>query len=308
MCVARGFGPTLDNGEIVSETGIEAMKSRIQDMRMHLASSDPAASPAAPSLGQTSTYHESVTAPTASPPSGQYEMQPDVAYLSLSAMAEQTDCQPLSNDGLSYLTMLYAATGISGSDPVLPLHDNEALSGSLAEFRQTKLIEIDLESAEMTTAYQNYVDMIVQTYPFASRAELAAYREAAVAASRDGGAEDLPEHIAVSYLGTATGLLLSAHYTHKELLASNLAVRAVKLMPKILDRRGSLPALRCLIALIVLSIFTTFGGSTWHLVGLAMTRCISAGLHTIRSSNHHLQEDEQGARSRVLWALYIIDT
>lgn len=118
--------------------------------------------------------------------------------------------------------MLHAATGISGSDPVLPLHDKEALSGSLAEFRQTKLIEVDLGSAEMCAAYQNYVDMVVQTYPFASSSQLSEYREAAIMASRDNRAEDLPEHLAVTYLGTATGLLLDAHYTHKEFLGRAL--------------------------------------------------------------------------------------
>lgn len=275
---------------------------------MHLESGNPAASPAAPSLDPSTGSRETATAAAASSPPGQHEMQPDVAYLSLSAMAEQTDNQTFSTEGLSYLTMLHAATGISGSDPVLPLHDNEALSGSLAEFRQTKLIEVDLGSAEMCTAYQNYVDMVVQTYPFASSGQLSEYREAAIMASRDDRAEDLPEHLAVTYLGTATGLLLDAHYTHKELLASSLALRAIKLMPKVLDLRGSLPALRCLVALIILSIFTTFGGSTWHLVGLAMTRCISAGLHTFRSLNNQTQDDAQDDRSRLMWTLYIIDT
>lgn len=66
-----------------------------------------------------------------------HEMRDDVAYLSLSAMAERTDSQGLSAEGLSYLTMLYAATGISGSDLTLPLHENEALSGPLPKSEKT---------------------------------------------------------------------------------------------------------------------------------------------------------------------------
>lgn len=235
-------------------------------------------------------------------------MQDDVAYLSLSAMAERMDSHLLSTEGLSYLNILYAATGVSGSDPTLPLYDNEALSGSLAELRQSRLPEIDLENIEIRAAFQRYVDMIGQTFPFMTATMLSECREDANVRRGEDCPQPLPEHLAIAYLGTATGLLLGAHYTYKELLASDLALRAIHVMSKTLDYAWKLPAIRCLTALVIYLIYTTFGGSTWHLLGLTMTRCISAGLHTIRFSDHRSQNDEQRASSRLLWTLYIIDT
>jgi hypothetical protein len=237
-----------------------------------------------------------------------HEMQDDVAYLSLSAMAERTDSQVLSTEGLSYLTMLYAAIGVSGSDPTLPLHANEALSGPLAELQQNKLPDVEPGSTEMCAAYRNYIDMIGCTFPYMTAVELTELHNSAILGCPDNDSAQPPaEQLAVAYLGTATGLLLGAHYRYKEILATNLALRAVRLMPKILDYAGKLSSIRCLTALVIFSIYSTFGGSTWHLLGLTMTRCISAGLHTTRFSDHRSENNEQRAGSRLLWTLYILD-
>ncbi|KAJ4287782.1 hypothetical protein N0V90_012486 [Kalmusia sp. IMI 367209] len=224
-------------------------------------------------------------------------------------MAERTDTCLLSTEGLSYLTMLYAATGVSGSDPTLPLHINEALSGSLAELRQNRLPEIDMNSPEMRAAFQRYVEMIGQYFPYMNSSELSERRESVVPTTRgDTASQPSAEHLVIVYLGTATGLLLGSHYMYKEMLATDLAIRAVRLMPKVLDYAGKLSAIRCLTALTIFSVYTTFGGSTWHLLGLTMTRSISAGMHTTRFSDGGSQNGEQRACSRLLWTLYILDT
>jgi hypothetical protein len=314
-CVPRGFGPTLDNGEVASETGIEALKGRIRSMQQRLQKDGPYSnSPTRVSPRSHLSHREGTTADTDVSPTetlgdqSHHEMQDDVAYLSLSAMAERTDSQVLSTEGLSYLTMLYAATGVSGSDPTLPLHANEALSGPLAELQQNKLPDVELCSTEMCAAYRNYSDMIGCTFPYMTAAELTELHDNAILRrSNKDGAQPPAEHLAIAYLGTATGLLLGAHYRYKEMLATNLALRAVRLMPRILDYAGKLSSIHCLTALVIFSMYSTFGGSTWHLLGLTMTRCISAGLHTLRFSDHRSEDNEQRAGSRLLWTLYILD-
>lgn len=138
--------------------------------------------------------------------------------------------------------------------------------------------------------------------------ELNELHNTAIAEQAGGNNAQSPsEHLVIAYLGTATGLMLGAHYRYNEMLATELAFRAVRLMPKVLGYAGKLPAIRCLTALVIFSIYSTFGGSTWHLLGLTMTRCISAGLHTVRFSDHRSQNNEQRSSSRLLWTLYIID-
>lgn len=316
-CVPRGVGPTLDNGEVASETGIEAMKGRIRSMQRRLQIGDQCNSPTKmyrPSPGVNVLHEANTPATQSSLPEtlinqSHHEMQDDAAYLSLSAMAERTDNQVMSVGGLSYLTMLYAAFGVSGSDVSSSVHTNEALSGSLAELRQNRMRDADLGSTDLCAAYQGHIDVVIQTFPYMTAAELMDCHDSVI--KRPQGhvnAQPLAEHLAIAYLGTATGLLLGSHFKHKEMLATDLALRAVRLLPKILDNSPKLSAIRCLTALVIFSIYGTFGGSTWHWLGLTISRSISAGLHTRRFSNHRSQDSEQQAGSRLLWTLYILDT
>lgn len=236
-------------------------------------------------------------------------MQNNVGYLSLSAMAERTDGEPFSTDGLSYLTLLYAATGISGSNPTLSDKNNEFLTGSLAEFRHIDSSTIDLGGSEMRAAFLRYVDMVKMNFPFKSSAELLSAYESITWSSQDSHLDGVPpETLALVHVGIATGLLLSSHYTYKEMLSAELVVRAVRLMPQVLGCGSHMPAIHCLTALTIFSIYTAFGGSTWHLLGLLMTRCVSAGIHTFRSTNVTPDSAEQTQIRRELWTLYILDT
>jgi hypothetical protein len=231
--------------------------------------------------------------------------QDDVAYLSLSAMAERTDRLPVPTGSLSFLTLLYAATGVSGANPTLPLGHNVSLSGPLAEFRQKHSVSVDLGGNDMRAAFDLYVSTMQATFPFMSGKELLEQFDGIVHSS-EGPVK--PEKLALVYLGTATGILLGTHYTYKEMHATELAVKAIGLIPQVLDRARQLSIVHCLMALTVYSLYTTFGGSTWHLLGLTLTRCVSAGMHTTRLSEAHSGSEEQRQESRTLWTLYILDT
>lgn len=238
----------------------------------------------------------------------QETMQDDVAYLSLAAMAERTDSHLLATEGLSFLTMLYAAIGVGGSDPTLPVRPNEALSGSLAELRHGRSPDVELGSVEMRESFKRYVELIGHTFPYMTSAELFDRYGHAIAVSNSHASDSLAEQLVIAYLGMATGLLLGPHFVYKEMMATDLALKAVRLMPKVLDHARSLSAIQCLTALTIYSMYTTLGGSTWHLLGLTMTRCISAGMHTSRFSDRGSQDATQRENNRLLWALYIIDT
>ncbi|PVI00958.1 hypothetical protein DM02DRAFT_671638 [Periconia macrospinosa] len=320
-CVRRRFGSTVHEPDAGSETSIEALKSRIQNMKALLQRNTLQNVPTAPqpltpsrSTGLGSNVSQSTQSPTVDlqdenqAQQNTHETMPvNVAYLSLSAMAERTDGEPFSTEGFSYLTLLHAARSVSGSNPTLSDGENEFLTGTLAEFRRNESLNIDLGGPEMRASFEKYVDMVMFNFPFMLSSDLESTYESVVRPGND--VESIqPEKVALVYLGVATGLLLSSHYTYKEMLGAELALRAVRLMPQVLGCSNHIPAIQCLTALTIYSMYTSFGGSTWHLLGLLMTRCVSAGMHTSRPSRQYLNGTEQVQNRRELWTLYILDT
>jgi hypothetical protein len=235
----------------------------------------------------------------------------EASYLSLAAMAERTDRQPFPTEGLSYLTLLYAAIGISGVNPSNSLRQNAALSGPLADFRKTAVhsSQVSMASAGL---FSQYIDFIQDSYPFMTTAELEDCFNVALRASESNGTQGLlaeaPETMVLSYIGLATGTLSSPDYTFKEFAATEFITQAIELLPRVFDNANDISIVRCLTALTIYSMFTTLGGSTWHLLGLTMSRCVASGMHTSRISDPSSDDEEKRKRFMTFWTLYVLDT
>jgi hypothetical protein len=237
----------------------------------------------------------------------------EASYLSLSAMAEPTDRQPFSTQGLSFLTLLLASTSVGGANPSLPVGTNVSLSGPMADFRNQILPQgSSLSGVHTAAAFKPFLDKTSISFPFMTRNELEDLFDAVSGAEQGGHIEHVtnesPEKIVIVSIGIAIGLLLSPMYSFTEVLASQLAMKAMQLMPRVFDQAGDLAVVQCLTALTIYSFYTAHGGSSWHLLGLAMTRCISSGMHTSRASNWESDSDAKRQNSRAFWTLYILDT
>jgi hypothetical protein len=233
----------------------------------------------------------------------------EASYLSLSAMAERTDRQPIPTEGLSFLTFLHAAVSVPGANPSNSL-GYDAPSGKFAGFQQSVLSsQIFQMNAIDDALVSHYVEFIERSYPYAASTELKSFFQTVMQAhessSLESLAEESPETLVLAYIGLATGILLSQGYAYKEVLATQLSAQALELRSRIFDHANDLSVVKCLTALTIHSLFTTFGGSTWHLLGLAMTRCIASGLHTSRGSDPTSDHEE---KQRTFWTLYILDT
>lgn len=234
-------------------------------------------------------------------------------YLSLSAMAEPTNQQPFSNQRLSFSTLFLAAVSVGNTNPSSPTGTNTSLSGPMAEFRNEWFFQGSrLDGTQATEAFRRFLEIAPTSFPVMTRNELEELHSSVVAAERDAGLEimidDSPEKILLVRVGIALGLLLSASYSFTEILISELTTTAAQLMPRILNRSSDLVIVQCLGALAMCSLYTPYCGSTWHLLGLAMTRCISAGMHTSRISDMSSDSESQRQNGRAFWTLYILDT
>lgn len=237
----------------------------------------------------------------------------EASYLSLSAMAERTDRQPIPTEGLSFLTLLYAAVGISGANPVNSLEENAALSPTLADFRKNVFAKHGRHMRVVNNAaFSKFADFMKHSYPFIGGTELNELYESVMQAHENNNLEeDIEESVdkcVLTYIGVATGILLSPGYAYKEALATDLAAHAVDLLSRVFDHANDLSIIRCLIAVTIHSLFTTYGGSTWHLLGLTMTRCVASGMHTSRVSDPNSDDEEKRKKCRAFWTLYVLDT
>ncbi|KAF2008402.1 hypothetical protein BU24DRAFT_360439 [Aaosphaeria arxii CBS 175.79] len=237
----------------------------------------------------------------------------EASYLSLSAMAEPTDRQSDVSRGLSFLSLLSAAMKVNGTNPTLPEGRNPSLTGSLADFRSHFITEYDfLDKIDPSEPFQVFQNAVVQSYPFITEFELGAALAQIMDARKNGTFDQILNQdtgkVAIVYLGLAIGILLSSDYNYKELIANELIFKAVQLMTNVFDNATDLTMGQCLTALTIASLFTTHGGSTWHLLGLAMMRCISSGWHTARGPTFNSHDEDSRRKSRLLWSLYSLDT
>jgi len=250
-------------------------------------------------------------------------------YLPLSAMAELRDRQQTSLQQYSFQKFLNAASSVSGSDPTRSDVSNVALAGSVEAFYQAVMpAGLRLSRPVTDMPIQRYLSVCEVTCPFLERQDfLAKYTQVmddletsetnTASLPRDAShsqrgtttasLSQAPHDILLVYIGIATGILMSPDYKHKESVSITLAHAAFGLLPRILSESDNAPIVRSLIALALYSTYSTLGGSTWHLMGLALARAISAGMHTEGVSDCKAAEPERRESGRLFWALYALD-
>ncbi|EMD91378.1 hypothetical protein COCC4DRAFT_57589 [Bipolaris maydis ATCC 48331] len=210
----------------------------------------------------------------------------EASYLSLAAMgAQRADHQPFPTQGLSFLTLLYAATGVSGTNPSTSQGNHAAHSAILAGLRNNVVVPHYEQSRTVNSAaLDKYIEFVQQSYPFIASGGLRDVFKIALQTQQDDrdattvDAEQ-PETTVIMLFGLATGLLVSPGYAYTEVIATKYAACAVDLLPRVFDHTSDLSTVQCLVALTIYSLYTALGGSTWHLLGLAMTRCVASGMH-----------------------------
>lgn len=109
------------------------------------------------------------------------------------------------------------------------------------------------------------------------------------------------------YMAMAIGMSLSPD-PGIELLATswhNSAIRSLEFISKD-SGSGSFDFLRCIFLLVIYSIYNPFGGSTWHLLGLAMKKSMSLRLHREPEADIGTPETINNRR-RFFWSLYTLD-
>ncbi|KAI9158635.1 transcriptional regulatory protein [Paramyrothecium foliicola] len=235
----------------------------------------------------------------------------EMGYLPLSAMAEQWE-QPSSNQHISFQTQVQAATCASGSNPSVSNAQNAGIFGQLGDFHRSLLRQgLNLMTIDTAEPFANFIDLVKYAVPFICSEQLSldynlvlqAYKEAKV----NEAITETPTRVILVHLAVATGILRSKDYRYMESYATSLALTSYQLVPRAIAISCDLEAVQILTMMAIFSVYSSFGGSTWHLLDLATTRCIVAGMHNVTVSEDDTVHPDVESRRRAFWAIYILD-
>lgn len=226
----------------------------------------------------------------------------EASYLSLSAMAERTDKQSAAAEGLSFRSLLGAA---------IDNGQKTSLTRDRTDSRGIDAVHDFLCSGDTSSPHQAYLGHIREYYPYIESTKLDnAYQHVLSAHTRgiiSTKAASLPDYHSVIYLGLATGLLLMPGHDVRQELIEALIQCSLETISHVQEVSDDLSVVHCLIALTICTLYSDRAGSMWHVLGLAMTRCVACGMHT-RKEGHNETPDELTEQGRAFWTLFLLDT
>ncbi|KAB8243389.1 hypothetical protein BDV35DRAFT_383253 [Aspergillus flavus] len=232
----------------------------------------------------------------------------EIGFLSRNAMAEPRDETRGFPQELAMGNMVRAALVISGEDP--------SQSRDLCNHRRTFVTMMGPATGitkEFATPYVNrFLDHVGVMFLHIDRRKLQGEFDSYFDAHRG-----QPSHTKAPnpdtaflefrvYMAVAIGMLLTPE-PGSELLATGLHAAATERLTIIIEQVNCVKTLHCLWSLALYSMLSSLGGSTWHLVGLAMKKCISFRLHREPYPDSDTSQEELNSRRSIFWALYVLD-
>ncbi|KAL4864292.1 hypothetical protein BDV12DRAFT_189027 [Aspergillus spectabilis] len=233
----------------------------------------------------------------------------EIGFLSRSAMAEPRDDSGGFPRQLSTSQMLQAILSLSGASPSNSRSTDE-------ESSQWNMLALKdplqaLSKQAVSPFVRQFLSHVGLFYLHFDGKELEEQYEAFFSSERPASGDeldsarcncDLSVHLAI-----AIGMLLSPQSNRVEVVAQGLHSAAIKLLPRILQAGNCVSLIHALLLLIVYSILSPTGGSCWHLLGLAMKKCVAFRLHRVPELESALSGEESIKKMYLFWSLYIMD-
>jgi len=288
-CVQRRMGQLLDPSLPGSMSYIERLQERVRRLETDIGSIERSSvSPANPLPAHSRRVEDPADAVTDARNDTAEHLQAlestrsVMEYLPLSAMAELRDREQHSRHHYSFETFLAAATDVCGADVARSDASNKPTRDMIQAFHGDAIPSgYRLSRSVAAGPFRQFLDTFSVACPFLE--PKAAFETFARVIESLGSPQDAnptsicPHDAFLVYVAVATGVLLLPGYQYKEGLVAALAHQAINLLPRILASSNNAPIVQSLIALALFSMYTTLAGSTWHIVGLALARTISAG-------------------------------
>lgn len=224
-----------------------------------------------------------------------------IGFLSNSAMAEtRKSLDEAAPHRLALADLVLSALAVSGHDPST---SHASHSGIILDEHQ-----IPLEKEASTQHYARFMSWSF-FLPYLDCGRMQEHFEETITYHNGPRTGSPPQllHRFNAYLMIATGMMMSHDASQLSLLAASLHSAAVKMIPHIFRDHGPLGSLHCMAMLISFSLFSSSGGSAWHLVGIAVKSCITLGLHKDAPSQLNADLGVDYEPRWLFWTLYNFD-
>ncbi|ETS81543.1 hypothetical protein PFICI_06545 [Pestalotiopsis fici W106-1] len=231
----------------------------------------------------------------------------EIGFLSRSAMAEpRSDRFERLPTNLTSESVLLASLALDGSDPS---------KSNLSDHQATQLLasepsRLRMDRASTLPHMTRFVEEICPIMPYLVASNLTdQYEEVLSQHGRRGNIENQSSSALSRFnvcMAVATGALLSSRSPGKSLLVIRLHEEAIKQLSMI-KMKDETHLVSCILSLTIFALYSPSGGSSWHLVGLALRKCISQGWHRHQECVGQLTEGDLLSRKRLFWSAYMID-
>ncbi|KAF3904217.1 hypothetical protein ABW21_db0204385 [Orbilia brochopaga] len=297
--ILKGLGcswPVIDAAP-ENQKYIEELEKQVQDLesqyRQILTASNSNAPPHFAS-GRISVGIESGPGIFDAPPAGRPFQPPPVPTLG----------SPV-NDPLSFENTLFQAIRLSGADPLrasapnLLFGDLSPAFGNISPLAMLKGMSKDT----VLGAMRMYFEFVHAHYPLLIREDVTNKYNMMMQPDYQAGTISSAEELVV-YLVVVVGMTVSANLRSAPLFPQMLYYAALRI-PNVFDDVESIPMTQALILIVIYSLYDPCAGSSWHLLDIVASKCISMGLHLISSALGN--GIESTAKAWAFWTLYSLD-
>jgi len=238
----------------------------------------------------------------------------DVEYLSLTAMSGGEK----QNQGLwqssTFTKFVESIMSLYGTNPAVALQ-REISTTSAQTSLYSLLRELQEESLRRTgTSLERFVSICIEmTSSFQSCVSKTACLKA-INSFKDAEGNSSSMHapqpqiaqLVLTGIVLSIGIICSPFRDSLEPLVCKLISLICTILPETVTRAADTTAIQCLTLQSLLSFYHPSAGSSWHLLGLSVTKAISSGLH--RPSPSETPPDEiREHNSLLFWTVYSLD-
>ncbi|KAK6505828.1 hypothetical protein TWF481_007719 [Arthrobotrys musiformis] len=210
-----------------------------------------------------------------------------------------------SHDPLSFESTLLDAIKLSGCDPLRAESPNllfGSLSSGLNHIKALDLLK-SMDVHSLNAAVNNYIHFIHAHYPLLVgeevRAKFAIMMKPDYRSGQIAPAEEL-----IIYLVVILGMTTASQFRSIHLFPQMLYYSALR-TPGLFDNPESIALTQALILIAVYSLYDPAAGSSWHILDVVSSHCLSMGWHLVSSSLGN--GIEGAARGWAFWTLYSLD-
>ena len=240
----------------------------------------------------------------------------NIPSLSLSAMAEPQNRAGEFLKQLSIPRLIAGMTETYGGNPEKTSRLDCLWDGIARDIRHPSntdnnhRLALDRDGAQ--NSLELYMNMVDFRFP---RIQLAKVRSGLDAITAD--SDDLyvaalsanPASIFMAYMVIAIVPLVSDRYpvSHGSFVSMHLLAKSLRVLDHVFCQEDGVDIIQCLHLLVIFAIHSSAAGSSWHLIGFAMNKCIALGYHK-EALPPGSSSEEMEQRRWAFWGCYLLDT